>query len=219
MLSHASYLAAPNISLPLFDEALKLSIAEQITEVDKYKLRDFENLKDELVSVTLPDNWVHWFSDECTVHFIKPSLSGQILSIDSSLSIYRSLTAKAFLEGNEIRISVDVVKDIRQIETIIQEIDTKQAVLKECPNTTHQHISKATEYLKECIQQLEQTPDTTSSLDQSTVSCDTSSHINRLQFILCQLENAFVPKNRRKYNILTQVVALKSHLISPICYN
>ena len=91
--------------------------------------------------------------------------------------------------------------------------------MKECPN---QHITKATEHLKECIQQLEQTPETTPGLDsdtQSTVSCDTSSHINRLQFILCQLENAIIPKNRRKYNILTQVVALKSHLISPICYN
>ena len=203
----------------MFDEALKLSIAEQITEIDKYRLRDFENLKEKLVSVTLPDNWVHWYSDECTVHFIKSSLSGQILSIDFSLSIYRSLTVKAFLEGKEIRISVDVVKDIREIESIIQEIDTKQAVLKDSPN---QHIAKATEHLKECIQQLEQTPETTPGLDsdtQSTVSCDTSSHINRLQFILCQLENAIVPKNRRKYNILTQVVALKSHLISPICYN
>ena len=36
----------------LFDEALKLSIAEQITEVDKYKLRDFENLEEKFVSVT-----------------------------------------------------------------------------------------------------------------------------------------------------------------------
>ena len=83
----------------LFDEALKLSIAEQITEIAKYRSRDFENLKEKLVSVNLPDNWVHWYSDECTVHFIKPSLSGQILSIDSSVSIYRLLTAKVFLEG------------------------------------------------------------------------------------------------------------------------
>ena len=47
-----------------------------------------------------------------------------------------------------------------------EEIDTKQAVLKECPT---QHIAKAT-------------PETTPGLDsdtQSTVSCDTSSHINR----------------------------------------
>ena len=40
----------------LFDEALKLSIAVQITLVDKYKFRDFEILKEKFVSITLPDN-------------------------------------------------------------------------------------------------------------------------------------------------------------------
>ena len=45
-----------------------------------------------------------------------------------------------------------------------------------------------------------------------------SSEISRLQFIQCQLENSLVPKNRRRYNILTQVLALKTHLISPACY-
>ena len=40
----------------------------------------------------------------------------------------------------------------------------------------------------------------------------------RLQFITCQLENSILPKNRRRYSIITQVLALKSHLISPSCY-
>ena len=42
--------------------------------------------------------------------------------------------------------------------------------------------------------------------------------ISKLQFIQCQLENSIVPKNRRRYNILTQVMALKPHLISPASY-
>ena len=41
----------------------------------------------------------------------------------------------------------------------------------------------------------------------------------RLQFILCQVENSLRFKNRRRYNIITQVVALKVHLISPACYS
>ena len=40
----------------------------------------------------------------------------------------------------------------------------------------------------------------------------------RLQFILCQVENSLCFKNRRRYNIITQVIALKIHLLSPACY-
>ena len=50
---------------------------------------------------------------------------------------------------------------------------------------------------------------------------DKSNDINLplLQFQLCQLRNLCVPKNRRRYNTITQVIALKAHLISPTCYN
>ena len=43
--------------------------------------------------------------------------------------------------------------------------------------------------------------------------------IPRLQFILCQLENILLPKQRYKYNVFTLAVALKAQLISPACYN
>ena len=39
-----------------------------------------------------------------------------------------------------------------------------------------------------------------------------SPEISRLQFITCQLQNSLVSKNRRRYNILTQVLSLKTHL-------
>ena len=40
--------------------------------------------------------------------------------------------------------------------------------------------------------------------------------VSRLQFIICQLQNSLVPKNRRRYNVLTQILSLKTHLISPV---
>ena len=43
--------------------------------------------------------------------------------------------------------------------------------------------------------------------------------IPRHQFILCQLENILLPKQRYKYNVFTLAVALKAQLISPACYN
>ena len=38
-----------------------------------------------------------------------------------------------------------------------------------------------------------------------------------LQFILCQLGNLCIQKNRRRYNTITQIIALKAHLISSTC--
>ena len=45
-----------------------------------------------------------------------------------------------------------------------------------------------------------------------------SSYLAKLQFILCQLDDAFTPKNRRRYNIVTQIMSIKTHFISPACY-
>ena len=37
----------------------------------------------------------------------------------------------------------------------------------------------------------------------------------QLTFIHCQIENVLVPKNRRKYNVVTVILSLKRELISP----
>ena len=45
-----------------------------------------------------------------------------------------------------------------------------------------------------------------------------SSYLSRLHFIQCQLDNVLAHQNRIKYNVITQVMALKALLISPSCY-
>ena len=45
-----------------------------------------------------------------------------------------------------------------------------------------------------------------------------SSDLEKLQFIICQLENTIISKNRRRYNVITQIMAIKTHLISPAGY-
>ena len=57
---------------------------------------------------------------------------------------------------------------------------------------------------------------TYSKFDEELIYCP---ELSKLQFIICQLQNSHVPKNRRRYNILTQILALKTHLISPAGYN
>ena len=47
---------------------------------------------------------------------------------------------------------------------------------------------------------------------------DLSPYLSRLHFIQCQLANVLVHKNKRKYNVITQAMALKAHLTSPSCY-
>ena len=47
---------------------------------------------------------------------------------------------------------------------------------------------------------------------------DTLLTIPRLQFILCQLENILLPKQRYSYNVITLTLTLKAQLISPACY-
>ena len=38
------------------------------------------------------------------------------------------------------------------------------------------------------------------------------SELSRLQFIICQLENAFVHKKKRRYNMITQISWLYKHI-------
>ena len=170
----------------------------------------------------LPDNWLQWKSNEGTIHFIKLSLSGQTLSVDSTLTVNHSLHTKESRNNYEIPISLDVISDIRQIETLINEINMKETSLEISSNTVNLHIAKATEHIKEAINVLEKnsTSNITSGMDsEDSHSPESHAILDRLQFISRQLENSAVPKKRRRYNIITQVVSLKAHLTSPICYN
>ena len=100
---------------------------------------------------------------------------------------------------------------IRHLESVLNELSFSPhhcQSSKKSDSTTATHVSSA----KAHIQQAEDIIHTTSDLETSE-----SPELNRLQLIQCQLENSLVPKNRRRYNILTQILSLKTHLISPAC--
>ena len=72
------------------------------------------------------------------------------------------------------------------------------------PQKKHHHISKAKEHIEEAICNL---------FDDETGShC---SDLPKLQFILGQLENVGIYKKSRRYNDITQILAIKAHLVSP----
>ena len=71
-------------------------------------------------------------------------------------------------------------------------------------------ITKAIECVKYTAEKLTTNEDTTGHSSQTL--------LNRLQFILCQLENLDITKTRCRYNVLTLVLSLKAQLISSACY-
>ena len=73
------------------------------------------------------------------------------------------------------------------------------------------HILSAGNHIQQATDNL-----TYSKSDKKFIDCP---ELSKLQFIICQLQNSHVPKIRRRYNILTQILAPKTHLISTTEYN
>ena len=97
------------------------------------------------------------------------------------------------------------INDIRQIESILHDISLKS--VSNSSNDSHSyHIPLAKKHIKNVVNDLARNDGPT---------CN-SSDLAKLQFILCQLDNTFIPKNRRRYNIIKQILSIKTHLISQL---
>ena len=196
-----------------FALALQLSRVSKMAEEARYHVETLEELKEMLASQTLRPNWLFWLSADGEVHFISLSKSHQNISVRSFLTVSSTLGVKAFHEEENINLSVTKINDIRQIGILLMEIENVSTIPSSYTNSVYNHIANARHQISKAMIKLEEF--TSSPLD----SLDDSPILARLQFITCQLENSILPKNRRRYNIITQVLALKSHLISSSCYN
>ena len=157
-----------------------------------------------------------WHSESDTIHIYQPELTGMALKIKYCLTITNNLRVLAFRDNIDAPLTLDFLSDTRQIDTLLNEF-TKLPSLCTISNTLNSfenHIKQASNHITLSISRLfTQFPD--------LMTDDDSEHIlylSHLQFIECQLKNALVHKNRRRYNVITQVMALKAHLISPACY-
>ena len=124
---------------------------------------------------------------------------------DVSLEVNSFLFVNGYIYGKFISLFLISITDIRQIETMFTEITLKlrSSLQKKNPH----HISKAKEHIEEAICYL---------FDDETGShC---SDLPKFQFILGQLENVGIYKKRRRYNVITQILAIKAHLVSPASY-
>ena len=111
-------------------------------------------------------------------------------------------------------ISFVTLCDVRQLESVLNEISiAPSAIISEDISTNldnASHIASAESHILQVID-IMYLPD---SDDDLVPGAD----VSRLQFVLCQLRNSIVLKNRRRYNVLTQILSLKTHRISLASY-
>ncbi|KAI6656127.1 Transposable element P transposase [Oopsacas minuta] len=104
----------------------------------------------------------------------------------------------------QIPLTIHNFSDIREIDTIFSEVsaNTKDPV-ENC-------IRQATSNIESMISKIGTSNDMLKKY---------SELLPQLKSLLGQLEDTLIPKNRKRYNIVTMVLGLKSHLISSTCYS
>ena len=189
------------------NQTLQLSLLSESEEKHKYIIKNLQDLKAKLILLVLPDNWLVWHLDNLSTRFIQPNMVDRTVSVDLHLEINNFLVKSAWFHGQSIPLSVNSINDIRQIESILHEISLRS--ISESDNNSHSyHIPLAKNHINNVINDLALNDGPT---------CN-SSDLAKLQFILCQIDNIFISKNSRRYNIITQIMCIKTHLISPACY-
>ena len=164
-------------------------------------------MQGKLSLISLPKTLSLWYPDEHSLIFMRPSLENSSILVDVYLVVTFDLSIKAFCKNVIFPHSLSCLSDIRQLESLVNEISSAPYRCESSKNSesTASHISSANVHIQQAIDIIHTSSDV-----------ETSEH-PEIQFIQCQLENSLVPKNRRRYYILTQI-SLKTHLISPACY-
>ena len=154
------------------------------------------------------------FFDECTLIIMRPGFHNRNIEVDTYFSVEFDLSVKAYFKGEMFSISQVTLSDIRQLVSILDEISNPPPSIDTEIFSTNSnnasHIASAERHLQQIIDNMHETKSDDELIPYPEVS--------RLQFIICQLQNSLVPKNRRRYNVLTQILSLKTHLISPVSY-
>ena len=197
----------------ILQEAFKMSRIADITTVAKFLVNTFTDLLIKLELFDLKNGWVTYnMSGTDSLYFLKIVILDKVPSIERTLIIDHDLNTQAFYkEKDQILLSARVIHDIRQIETLMNEINCYSPPQSSITTTItiKTHVEHAINDIDCAITQLD--------LSDSEIDNSTSMRI-RLNFLLDQLKYLITDKHHRRYNILTQVFALKVHGMSPASY-
>ena len=138
------------------------------------------------------------------INFIYPSKSVGVIRVEAALTIDSTLTARGFFQSKEISLGIDCISDVRQIETLLTELVSTISRSSKKISQPRDMIAEATALLQNAISCIE---------DHSKEDIDDKSNdapfLPSLQFILCQLRNLCIQKNRRRYNTIIKSLRLK----------
>ena len=190
----------------LFNQALTLSLRLENEDNERFVVKSFLDLQDKLPSLSIPKTWLLWYPDGSTLIFMRPNSENCKIRVAVYLLVEFDLSIKAYRKGENVPISQFFLRDTRQLELILDEISsplyssthTKDTVTD---SSNASHIASAESHIQHIIDNIHD-----SISDDKLHDCP---EVSRLQFIPCQLQNSLVPKNRRRYNKLTQILALK----------
>ena len=145
---------------------------------------------------------------------MRPRIDSSKIQVNTYLSIEFDLSLKPYHNGVTFPISFVTLCDVRQLELVLNEISiAPSAIISEDISTnldSASHIASAESHILQVIDNMYH--------PESDNDLVPGADVSRLQFVLCQLRNSIVPKNKRGYNVLTQILSLKTHIISPASY-
>ena len=129
----------------LFAEAIKQSLEKQVSDEERYKFYSFQQLKEKIKLLALPEDWLLWNSDSNHLHFLKQACLNDNLIIDYSMTIDTSLYVKAKSGSLPIPLTINIIHDTREIELLLNEIPIIQV-----PTPGHEqlHISRIYIFVK-----------------------------------------------------------------------
>ena len=192
---------------------MNLSLTSNAEENDKFQISTMQDLQAKLPFLSISKTWSIWYPNPHTLIFMRPGLDNNSISVDTYLLVEFDLSVKAYHRGEILQISRISVSDTRHLEILLDEI----ALLPTSENPKSE--SKSNDYcIASARDHIQQVIDNFRNKSGSDNELHDSPEVLRLQFIICQLQNSLIPKTRRRYNILTQILTLKTHLISPKCY-
>ena len=198
----------------LLYQAVTLSLEAEVEENEKFRIQNLHDLQAKLHFISIANIWSTWYPDEYTLIFLRPRIDSSKIQVNTYLSIEFDLFLKAYHNGVTFPISFVTLCDVRQLESVLNEISiAASAIISEDISTNldnASHIASAESHILQVIDNMYH--------PESDNDLVPGADVSRLQFVLCQLRNSIVPKNRRRYNVLTQILSLKTHLISPASY-
>ena len=119
-------------------------------------------------------------------------MENSTITIIATLTINSHLSTEASLHNERTSLSLELVRDIRQIETLLDEILNNSPLNTNTPTVqTQYHIQSAQTHIIKAIDTIDNSSDS-GLLNEENVSI--SAYLPRLNLILCQLENIMVPK-------------------------